>query len=323
MGQDGFSLGGKGDALENISGPREWQKQELIAIADAIKENKRLVAEGKAPKVYKVAISSGRGTGKSVLVAWLTLWQMSCQIGSTVILTANTDSQLTNKTFGEIGKWLTLAINGYWFERIQKGIMPAPWFAEAMKKQLKIDNQYYYAKGELWNEDNPDAFAGAHNHLGMMLIMDEGSGIPKPIWKVSEGFFTEMSVYRFWFAFSNPRSNTGAFYDCFHEHRDYWRTRKIDARTVEGLDHAVFNEIISKYGEDSREARVEVRGEFPTQGDSQFISRNIVEQACRRELERVDDYAALVMGVDPARFGDDLRSFAFAVDETREAIRRL
>lgn len=291
--------------LEGIKGPREWQREELLKVAEFVKENKRLLKEGGEPSTYKCAISSGRGPGKSTLVAWLTLWQLSCQIGSTVILTANTDSQLTNKTFGEIGKWQTLAINSYWFERIQKGLMPAPWLVKAMKDKLKIDNQYYYAKGELWNEDRPDAFAGAHNHYGMMVIFDEASGVPQPIWSITEGFFTERSAHRFWFVFSNPRSNTGPFFNCFNTHRQYWRTRKIDARTVEGLDRKVYDEIIEKYGEDSREANVEVKGEFPAQGDRQFISRGVVADACVRQLERYDDHAALCMGVDPARFGDD------------------
>lgn len=291
--------------LEHFDGPRKWQKEVLLEIADFIKENKRLLAAGKDPKVYKLAVSSGRGPGKSALVAWLSLWMMSCVIGSTTIITANTDSQLSNKTFGEIGRWMTLLINAYWFERIQKGIMPAPWFAAAMEKQLRIDSKYYYARGELWAEDSPDSFVGAHNPLGMMVLFDEASSVPHQIWTASQGFFSERSVYRFWCAFSNPRSNTGAFYDCFTKDRDYWRTRKIDARTVEGLDRGMFDEIIQKYGEDSREARVEVRGEFPAQGDTQWISRDVVADATKRELEKADDYAALCMGVDIARFGDD------------------
>lgn len=300
-----FPWGEKKTPLEGVDGPRTWQKEVLLQVADFIKENKRLIKEGRPPKTMKLAVSSGRGIGKSTLVAWLTLWQLSCQIGSTVILTANTDSQLTNKTFSEIGIWLTMAVNSYWFDRIQKGVMPAEWLVKAMKEQLKVDNQYYYAKGELWNEDNPDAFAGAHNRAGMMVIFDEASGIPQPIWTVTEGFFTELSPYRFWFCFSNPRSNTGPFYDCFHEHREFWKTRQIDSRTVEGTDKQTYDEIIRKYGQDSREARVEVLGEFPAQGDKQFISRSIIEAAVHRELDRLDDHAALVMGVDPARFGDD------------------
>jgi hypothetical protein len=306
-----FPWGQTGTPLANKKGPRKWQKEELLRFADYIEKNKAARARGEVPAVYKSATVSGRGPGKSTLVAWLALWQLSCHIGSTVIITANTDSQLTNKTFGEIGKWHTLSINSYWFERNMKAVMPAPWLVQAMKEDLKIDNQYYYVKGELWNEDDPDAFAGAHNPYGMMVVFDEASGIPKPIWTVTEGFFTEDCIYRSWFAFSNPRSNTGAFFECFHAHRDYWHTRKIDSRTVEDLDQKVYNEIIHKYGEDSDEARIEVRGEFPKQGDRQFISRTLVANARTRELDRYDDHAALLMGVDPARFGDDTAVIRF------------
>lgn len=300
-----FPWGVKNTPLENISGPREWQKKELLAMAQFIKDNKARIARGEDAQTYKCAISSGRGPGKSAFAAWIALWNISCQLGSSTIITANTDAQLTNKTFGEMGKWATLAINSYWFDRTQKGITILPWLSELLKKSRGIDDQYWYVKGELWNEDNPDSFAGAHNQNGEMYIFDEASGIPASIWKVTEGVFTEQTPYKFWLCFSNPRSNKGPFYDCFHEHRDYWRTQKIDARTVEGLAQGAYEEIIKKYGEDSREARIEVRGEFPAQGDRQFISRSIVAAASLRELERYDDHAALRLGCDPARFGDD------------------
>lgn len=291
--------------LANVPGPRKWQKEELDRITLHLNKNIRLVAEGKTPEVYRLAISSGRGPGKSALVSWLAHWMMSVNLGATTIVSANTDSQLTGKTFAEIKKWFTLAINGYWFEATSKKITPQPWYAEAIAKARQIDSTYYYAEGVLWNEDNPDAFAGAHNPNGMLLLFDEASGIPQSVWSVSAGFFTDVSIYRFWVAFSNPRSNTGAFFECFHRNREYWNTRKIDSRAVEGLDRAVYDQIIAQYGEDSDEARIEVKGDFPSQGDRQFISRGLVADAQSRELERLDDHAALVMGVDPARYGDD------------------
>jgi hypothetical protein len=300
-----FPWGEKNTPLESVKGPRQWQKEELLNIAQFVKENKARRLAGKDTETYKLAISSGRGPGKSAFVSFISLWMMSCQLGSSTIITANTDTQLTNKTFGEIGKWAAMAVNAYWFERLQKGVIPAPWWGDGMKKARKIDSQYWYIKGELWNEDNPDAFAGAHNENGELIIFDEASGIPQPIWTVSDGVFTEQTPYKFFLTFSNPRSNTGPFYDCFHKHREFWRTRKIDARTVEGIPQNTYEEIIKKHGEDSREARVEVKGEFPKQGDRQFISREVVADAYERQLERYDDYAALCMGVDPARFGDD------------------
>jgi hypothetical protein len=305
-----FPWGKEGTPLERFKGPRTWQKQELLKIADHIKENKARMARGEDPQIYQSATASGRGVGKSSLVAWLNLWMMSCVLGSTAITTANTEPQLKSRTWAELGKWHTLALNSHWFEKTTLSLKPQPWFEEALKKQLKIDTGYYYAQAQLWQEENPDAFAGAHNYAGMLLMFDEASGIPKPIWTVSEGFFTEPSLHRYWFCFSNPRRNTGEFYECFHKSRNYWHRRNLDSRTVEGTDTRLLNQIIEKHGLDSDEARIEVKGEFPSQGDKQFISREIVEGAVTRDLEP-DHFAGLIMGVDIARFGDDTTVIQF------------
>lgn len=143
-----------------------------------------------------------------------------------------------------------------------------------------------------------------------MLIFDEASGIPKPIWTVSEGFFTEPTPDRYWFVFSNPRRNSGAFFECFHKDRNFWRTRNIDSRSVEGTDRGTFDKIIAQYGEDSDEARVEVKGQFPNQGSNQFIGKDAALNAQNRE-PIPDPGAPLLMGVDVARFGEDRSVIAF------------
>ncbi len=299
-----YPWGKPGTPLVKFKGPREWQREELLAMAQHIQENKKRILNGKEPEMYRSSTASGRGIGKSALVSWLNHWFLSTRIGASVVNTANTEAQLRTKTWPEVGKWHTLAINSHWFEKSAMSLKPAPWFEEALKKQLKVDTGYYYAQAQLWSEENPDAFAGLHNQNGVMLIFDESSGIPSPIWKVSEGFFTEPIPDRFWFNFSNPRRNTGEFFECFHRHRNYWRRRNVDSRTVEGTDKKILQEIVDKYGEDSDEARVEVKGQFPRQGDKQFISREIVTNAIEREIVS-DNHAPLMMGVDPARYGDD------------------
>lgn len=306
-----FPWGQEGTPLAKFKGPRVWQKDELMRIGEHLKQQKLNLEKGLPLEVYKSATTSGRGTGKSSLVAWLNLWMLSTQLGTTCITTANTESQLKSKTWAELGKWHTMAINSHWFERLALSLKPAPWFQELLQTQLKLDTGYYSAEALLWNEDNPDAFAGTHNMNGIMLIFDEASGIPQKIWDVSEGFFTEPVAPRFWFVFSNPRRNTGPFFECFHKYRDYWPYRRhIDSRTVEGLDQTIFNSIIEKNGENSDTARVEVKGEFPSHGDMQFISREIVDGAMERELE-TDEHAALTMGVDPARYGRDCTAIVF------------
>lgn len=305
-----FPWGKENTPLEKFKEPRSWQIDELLQIEDHIKNNKLKIDKGETPEVYHSATASGRGPGKSALTSWLNLWFMSCILGGTAITTANTAAQLQSRTWAELGKWHTLLINAHWFDRTTMKLRPMPWFEEALKTQLKIDTGYYYAEAQLWSEENPDAFAGAHNHNGVLLIFDEASGIPKPIWTVSEGFFTEPVLHRYWFCFSNPRRNTGEFYECFHKHRNYWFRRNIDSRKVEGTDKNKLNQIIEKHGEDSDEARIEVKGQFPRQGDNQFISREIVEGAAVRDTVP-DNHAGLIMGVDVARFGDDTTVICF------------
>lgn len=299
-----YPWGKSGTPLHKVPGPRSWQRDELQQITQHIKENKERIRIGKQPEVYRSATVSGRGPGKSALTSWLNHWGMSTILGVTCINTANTEQQLKSRTWAELGKWITLSINSHWFDRSALSLRPAPWFEQVLKKDLKIDTGYYYSQAQLWSEENPDAFAGVHNHNGTIVIFDEASGIPSPIWTVTEGFFTEPVLHRYWFCFSNPRRNTGAFFECFHKNRTFWRRRHIDSRTVEGTDRGVLQQIIDQHGDDSDAARVEVKGEFPRQGDKQFISREVIEGARSRDLEP-DPAAALMMGVDPARYGDD------------------
>lgn len=299
-----FPWGKEGTPLEMFKGPRSWQIDVLRRMRDHIARNRMLMAHGKLPEVFKLGVSSGRGIGKSALVSWINLWMMSCVPGSTSITTANTEAQLTSRTFAELGKWHTLAINSHWFLKSAMSLKVQPWLERELRDQMKLDTKYYYAEAQLWSEENPDAFAGAHNMLGLCLQMDEASGIPTQIFDVSAGFFTEPTLHRYWLVYSNPRRNSGAFFECFHKNRAYWERLHIDSRTVEGIDKKALQVIIDQNGEDSDQARVEVMGQFPRSGEKQFISRELCDYAIERKVEK-DDYAGLIMGVDVARFGDD------------------
>lgn len=299
-----FPWGVKGTPLEKLDGPRRWQVEEFCRIADHLQTDIEKQRIGLGPSPLYLAVSSGRGSGKSAWLSMLDMWVMSCWIGSTVIVTANTETQLRSRTMAELGKWHTMSINSHWFDKSSTALRPSRWFGEMLETQLKMDTQYYYVDAQSWSEENPDAFAGAHSQIGMMVQFDEASGIPDPIWQVTEGFFTDLAPLRLWLAISNPRRNTGRFFECFHKDRTFWQQRYIDSRTVEGVDAGVYQRIADKYGEDHDVTRVEVKGEFPRTGSNQFIGREIVSKAAERELVS-DDGAPLLMGVDVARFGDD------------------
>lgn len=318
-----FPWGVKGTPLEHFSGPRKWQREVLQDIAEHIRENNEAGSNKKPDEeiMYKVlqeAISSGRGIGKSALVSWLTIWMVSTRIGSTTIISANSENQLRSITWAEITKWLAMGLNSHWFEVSATRVSPAKWLTDLVEQDLKKGTRYWGVEGRLWSEENPDAYAGVHNFDGVLVIFDEASGISDAIWSVTGGFFTENTPNRFWLAFSNPRRNSGYFYECFNSKRDFWQTKIVDARTVEGTDKQVYERIIQEYGADSSQAHVEVYGQFPNAGDDQFISSEVVDEAMRRPKYK-DQSAPIVIGVDPARFGAD--ATVIAVRQGRDIVK--
>ena len=305
-----FPWGQPSTPLEHHTGPRDWQLKALNQMREHILANHNKSLQGLAPELFKLARASGRGIGKSAFLAWVALWLFSCLPSSTVIVSANTEQQLKSTTFPEIRKWATMSINSRWFEHQVMSLHPADWLVDTLKKTTKYDSAYWYIQAKLWSEETPDAYAGPHSQMGMAVLFDEASGIPACIWPVAQGYFTDKTTHRFWLVISNPRNPSGEFFEAFHSNRDQWNHENIDARSVKENDPGVYDNIIRQYGEDSDQARVEVYGQFPRQGDYQFIGRGQVDDAIARE-PFPDSGAALIMGVDPARFGDDSAVIAY------------
>ena len=134
-----FPWGKPGTPLARNTGPRTWQAEVLVALRDfthAMQEHDLAKAEEKMD-VFKQAIASGRGIGKSALIAWIILWFMSTRVGGTAIVSANTEAQLRTVTWGELGKWHTLLINRHWFDLSATALKPAKWFEHLVQTQLQ------------------------------------------------------------------------------------------------------------------------------------------------------------------------------------------
>ena len=141
-----FPWGVKGTPLEHFKGPRKWQREVLTQIGEHIAQNK-----GKLDyDTLRQSVSSGRGIGKSALVSWITIWMLSTRIGSTTIISANSESQLRSVTWAEITKWLAMAINSHWFEVSATRLMPAKWLTELVERDLKKGTSYWSVEGRLW-----------------------------------------------------------------------------------------------------------------------------------------------------------------------------
>lgn len=236
-------------------------------------------------------------TKNTALVAWLILWFISTRPRPQIVVTANTQNQLTTKTWRELAKWKDLAIHGDWFEYT------------ATQLKLRDRRTTWFATAVPWSASNASAFAGTHeDHV--LVIMDEASEIERIIWETAEGAMTTPGAM--WFAFGNPTDNTGRFRECWTKFRRRWITRNIDSREAMMADRRQIDEWIEDYGLDSDFVKVRVLGQFPDLGAKQFISGAVVEAA--RERSRPDSEHFVdprkipariprIMGVDVGSYG--------------------
>lgn len=287
---------GMPNPLIDKAGPEAWQREELIALGEHIKENMLLTELGLEMKVWRSAIASGHGVGKSAYVAWIIYFLMSTRVDTRGAVTASTQFQLEDKTWPELGKWHKLAINSHWFAWAGTSFS----FAAYPEDQRKN----YRATAATVSETNTEAFAGLHNEgRTVFVIFDEASGVFPKIWEVAEGALTDGEG--FFFAFGNPTRPDGEFADCFDRHAAIYRHRHIDSRDVSHTNKNALNDIIRKYGEDSDEVKVRIKGQFPVISQAGFIDGSFVTDAMNREEVVRDPSAPLIMAVDVSNQGGD------------------
>lgn len=279
---------GEGE-LEGYDGPDIWQSEVLEEVGREIQ--KRDFNGRDAVDPIQEAVASGHGIGKGALTAFLVDFILSTRPHSKGIVTANTFPQLQTKTWPEIVKWTKRCITAHWFEISLQGMYirhakyPESWRLDA----------------QTCRKENSEAFAGLHAATGSpFFIFDEASAIPDAIWDVAEGGLTDGEP--FWFVFGNPTRNSGRFRECFGKNRHRWFTRQIDSRTCRFPNKAKIKQWIEDHGIDSDFVKVRVRGQFPSQAETQLIPTAYVDEARRRPaLFNLSD--PIVAGLDVAREG--------------------
>jgi hypothetical protein len=282
-----FPWGEPGE-LEAEDGPDDWQVDILTALGNG------LLTTGEA---IQIAVASGHDIGKTALIGWIIYWSMSTCEDCRGVVTANTENQLTTKTWAELAKWHRLAINKHWFTLT----------ATAMFRNDPVYAKTWRFDMVPWSERTTEAFAGMHNRgKRVVLLFDECSAIPDVIWDVSEGAMTDKDTELIWCVFGNPTRNQGRFKECFGRFRHRWITRQIDSRDSRHTDQKKIQSWIDDYGLDSDFVKVRVRGIFPSMSVKQFISVEDVDKAYGREVKSEQyNFAPKIITCDPAWEGDD------------------
>jgi hypothetical protein len=291
-----FPWGEEGTELADDPGPRKFQRRFLDQLGQHLRNPETRF------KPFRKAVSSGHGIGKSALIGQVVHWAKSTCLDCKVLITANTGDQLKSKTQPEISKWFRLAINKDWFDV----------HVTSIKINDAEHENSWRTDFATWSEDNPQAFAGAHNKgKRLVIIFDEAGEISDEIYKTVEGALTDAKTEIIWLLFSQCTRASGAFYEAvFGDQRGRWNPEYIDSRDVEGTNVEEINESINFYGLDSSHVRVRYLGLPPHSDEGQYIDRRLIDEA-RKRIPRALPDDPLIAGCDAAWGGSDKNVIRF------------
>lgn len=257
-------------ALEGETGPDPNQAEFLESLGKEIRKRGFDGVHTVMPILMNE--SSGHGTGKSALGAWLAWFILSTRAGSIGTVTAGTSTQLEERTWAAIQWWGNLCLTKHWFDIQSRGIYS------------KKDPENWKVLAQTCKEENAQSFAGQHARKSTSwYLFDEASEVPTGIWTTAMGGLTDGEPM--FFAWGQCVRNTGRFYEvCFGSQSARWNGRTVDSRTSRFTNKELIKEWATDYGEDSDFFRVRCMGLAPSASELQYIDKKRVDEARRRRI---------------------------------------
>jgi len=158
----------------------------------------------------------------------------------------------------------------------------------------------------IFGADNPDAMRGVRLDG---VVIDEVAQIKPEVWQ--DTLQPALSDRKGWALFIGTPNGVNLFSELYFRAQSF--TDWLSAKYTVYDTHAIDPEEVERLKRDMSETSFarEYLCDFSAAGDDQLISLSDVEAAAQRVKTEADvSYAAKIMGVDPARFGDD-RSVIF------------
>jgi phage terminase large subunit len=263
-----------------------------------IKCNKNLAPtdyERELSRKFGVSIMSGVGTGKGAFASACILWFMTCFPFPKIVVTAKSQKQLSITLWSELAKWHQRSKLKDWFVhnsekfflREQEG---KQWFAS--QRTANVANTA---------DEQAETLAGLHEDF-LLIIADEASGIPDPVFRPLESTLTRMC--NLCLLTFNPTRSRGFAYDTHNRDADNWETIHWSAEESDNVSRESIERYAKKYGRDSNFFKIRVLGIPPSDADQTVIPWDWIQNAIDRELECLED-TPTVCSLDVGAGGDD------------------
>ncbi len=244
----------------------------------------------------RIAKRSGHGVGKSAVLSWIAAHQLFCRFPQKTVITSASAGQLWDALAAEV-------------KAVLRGLAPS------LQDCIEIQSEGIYLRAapdesfisfRVSKAETPEAMAGVHSPGWVLLIADEASGIPDPVFEAASGSMSGHNCTTI--LAGNPVRTSGYFFDAFHKMRGWWWTQHVSCVGHPNVSADYVESQKAKYGEDSNAYRIRVLGDFPTGDDDTVIPFSLVEASLHRDVRPL--HVLPIWGLDCARFGNDASALA-------------
>lgn len=255
------------------------------------------------PHKNRIAMKACKGPGKTAVEAWC-IWNfLATRPHPKIAVTSITGDNLSDNMWPELAKWQNkspfLKQAFEWTKtRIFAKAHPETWWCSARSWSRTADTS-----------QQADTLAGLHADY-LMFVLDESGGIPDSVMAAAEGGLStgiETKILQG----GNPTHLEGPLYRACTTERHLWHLVTITGDPDDPLRSPRISvqwarEQIEKYGRDNPWVLVNVFGQFPPSSINSLLGPDDLQKAAGRKIQPQDyNFAAKVLGVDVARFGDD------------------
>jgi hypothetical protein len=290
-------------AHENI---KRWRARPVDFVREQFKAEPdpwQAKALRKFPDNEQLAMKACKGPGKTCALSWM-IWNfLATRPHPKVAATSISGDNLSDCLWTELAMWQQkspfLSEAFHWMKtRIEAVDHPETWWASARTWSRSADK-----------EQQADTMAGLHGDY-ILFVLDEVGSIPDGVMVTAEAGLATGIETKIVMA-GNPTQVSGPLYRACTDEADRWVVIEItgdpdDPDRSPRIKKDWARNQIRKYGADDPWVLVNVFGKFPPSGINALLGPEEVSAAIGRHL-REDQYsfAARIISIDAARFGDD------------------